>query len=70
MTDSQLIFWDFKEHTTGNLILALDENVQLDDILVPLRGQFSISVMLPSNLKLKFSKRASADGEDVALTEL
>ena len=70
MTESQLIFSDLKEHTTGNLSLALDENVQLNEDLVPFRGHVSVSVMLPSNWKLKSSKRASADGEDVALTEL
>ena len=70
MTESQLILSDFKEHTTGNLSLAFDRNVQLNEVLVPFRGHVSVSVMLPSNWKLKSSKRASADGEDVALTEL
>ena len=70
MIESQLIFSELKEHTTGNLSLALAKNIQLNEDLVPLRGHVSVRVMLPSNWKLKFSKRASADGEDVALTEL
>ena len=70
MIESQLIFSDLKEHTTGNQSLALAENVQLNEDLVLFRGHVSVSVMLPSNWKLKFLKRASTDGEDVALTEL
>ena len=70
MTESQLTLSELKEHTTGNLSLDFDTNVQLNEVLVPFREHVSVSVMLPSNWKLKSSKRASAEGEDVALTEL
>ena len=65
----QLIFSEFNEHTTGKLSLVFAEIVQLNDDVVPLVGHVSVTVMLPSNWKLKSSKRASADGEEVALTE-
>ena len=68
--ESQLTFSELNEHTTGNLSLAFAENVQLNEDQVPFMGHVSVRVMLPSNWKLKTSKRASADGEDVALTEL
>ena len=70
MTESQITLSELKEHTIGNLNLAFDRNVQLNEVLVPFRGHVSVSVMLPSNWKLKSSKRASVEGEDVALTEL
>ena len=70
MTESQLIFVDLKEHMTGNLSLALEENVQLKDFQVPLKGHVSVIVILPSNWKEKSSNRASADGEKVTLTDL
>ena len=47
-----------------NIPPAFVENVQLNEDLVPFMGHDSVSVMLPSHW------RASADGEDVALTEL
>lgn len=68
--ESQFTFSELNEHTTGNLSLVFAEIVQLNEDLVPFMGHDSVSVMLPSNWKLKSSKRASADGEDVALTEL
>ena len=65
-----LMFSKLSEHTTGNLSLVFAEIVQLNEDLLPFIGHDSVSVMLPSNWKLKSSKRASADGEDVALTKL
>ena len=68
--ESQLILSEFREHTIGNLSLACDMNVQLSEVLLPFRGHVSFSVMLPSNWKLKSLNRGSAEGDDVALTEL
>ena len=68
--ESQLILSEFREHTIGNLSLACELNVQLSEIVLPFKGQVSFNVMLPSNWKLKSSKRGSAEGDDVALTEL
>ena len=67
----QLIFSECNEHTTGSLSLVFAEIVHLNDELVPLVGHVSssVTVMIPLNWKLKSSKRASADGEEVALTE-
>ena len=70
LTESQLILSERNEQTIGNLSLAWVVNVQLNEVLVPFRGHVSVSVRLPSNWKLKSSKRASAEGEDVALTDL
>ena len=64
-----LVWLDWRV-TIGNLSLALDKKVQFNEVLVPFRGHVSVSVRLPSNWKLKSSKRASVEGEDVALTEL
>ena len=68
--ESQLILFELKEHTIGNLSLACDTNVQLNEVLVPFMGQVSVSVKFPSNWKLNSSKSASVEGEDDALTEL
>ena len=70
MTESQLICVDFREHTTGNLSLALEEKVHLKDFQVLLKGHVSVIVMLPSNWKEKSLNRVSANGEEVALTDL
>ena len=68
--ESQLILSERNEQTIGNLSLACDTNVQLNEVVVPFKGHVSVSVMLPLNWKLKSSKRASAEVEDVALTKL
>ena len=65
----QLIFSECNEKTTGSLSLVFAEIVHSNEELMPIVGQVSVTVMFPLNWKLKSSKRASADGEEVALTE-
>ena len=66
----QLIFGDFMEHTRGNLMSAVEKNVHWDDTVLPLKGQVSVMVRLPSNLKWKFSKRALPVEDDEELINL
>ena len=68
--ESQLTLSECREHTMGNLSFACELNVQLSEIVLPFEGQVSSKVMLPSNWKLKSSKRGSVEGDDVVLTEL
>ena len=68
----QLIFSECNEHVTGSLSLAFAKIVQLNDDHVPLVGHVSVTVRFPSSLNsksLKSLKRASVDGDEVALTE-
>ena len=65
----QLIFSECNEHVTGSLSLAFAKIVQLNDDHVPLVGHVSVTVRFSSSLNLKSSKRASVDGDEVALTE-
>ena len=49
---------------------AVEEKVHWDDTVLPLRGQVSVMVMFPSNVKWKFSKRALPVEDDEELIDL
>ena len=49
---------------------AVEEKVHWNEIVLPLRGQVSVMVMFPSNLKWKFSNRALPVEDDEELIDL
>ena len=49
---------------------AVEEKVHWNETVLPLRGQVSVMVKFPSNLKWKFSKRALPVEDDEELIDL
>ena len=54
-TELQFINVEFNEHTRGSRIVAVLLNVQFCEIIVPLDGQFSVTVISPMKLNSKCS---------------
>ena len=69
MTAPQLNFSDCSEQTTGSLIIAGEDISWMIELLDPLRGQVSLSLMVPLNMSVNTSMSTSREGVVVALTE-
>ena len=58
------------EQTSGSRIVAILVNVQTLDTVVAFKGQFSVNVKFPSNVRVNSSYRASFDCVELELMEL